>query len=199
MHRKIRTCINSFFFSFFLFVFVFKFTYVFYNVANIDPRTYDFTKDWSAYWVKRIQVYYNEALEKIINTIGANYILTVADTKTNGLLAKNNGQHSNGGAKDEHSVESKSNGIRANKDLDNGTVVPVNGTSANNAPANDDLKNSDCSNDNSNVDRFSITNSETVSNGDDNDNDEEDVNKIGKQMNVVNCISILMNVCIHEN
>lgn len=39
---------------------------------NCDPSTYDFTKDWSSYWVERIQVYYNKELRKIIDRIGAN-------------------------------------------------------------------------------------------------------------------------------
>ncbi|XP_031640643.1 uncharacterized protein LOC116352297 [Contarinia nasturtii] len=47
---------------------------------NIDPRSHDFTKDWSVYWVKRIQVYYNEALQNIIEKIGKNYISTLSDT-----------------------------------------------------------------------------------------------------------------------
>lgn len=40
----------------------------------MDPRAYDYTKDWAQYWVARIQVYYNKALQACNTHISKLYI-----------------------------------------------------------------------------------------------------------------------------
>lgn len=52
---------------------------VYVVVENVDPKTHDFTHDWAAYWRKRMDVYYHESLQLIIEEIGANYVSTVSD------------------------------------------------------------------------------------------------------------------------
>lgn len=46
---------------------------------NRDPGTYNFTKDWSLFWVDRIQVYYSKRLQNVIDKIGAKYKVTLCD------------------------------------------------------------------------------------------------------------------------
>lgn len=42
-------------------------------VANLDPKAYDFSKNWTPYWNQRCQVYYQKDLKQIIDKIGSNY------------------------------------------------------------------------------------------------------------------------------
>lgn len=48
-------------------------------LANENPATHDFTADWTVYWLKRIQVYYNRDLRFKMNQIGANYTSTMLE------------------------------------------------------------------------------------------------------------------------
>lgn len=132
------------------------------NLVNIDPRTYDFENDWSNYWVQRIPVYYNEAMQKIIDTIGANYNFTLRQTNTTGEHTTN-GQHSN---------ENRVNGNRINEEKQDKND-PIKDDRANDAHHSVD-------DDNLNADNFSITNDKPISTGND-----DNVIEIGKQ-NVLN-------------
>lgn len=53
------------------------------QLDNRDPSTFDFTEDWSSYWVQRIQVYYNKALKQIIDAVGAKYVSTISEITGN--------------------------------------------------------------------------------------------------------------------
>lgn len=40
---------------------------------NLDPNTHNFAKDWTTYWARRIEVYFNKDLRNIIWRIGSKH------------------------------------------------------------------------------------------------------------------------------
>lgn len=145
------------------------------NSVNGDPRTYDFTKDWAKYWVQRIQVYYNEAMQKIIDTIGANYNFTLRETNTTEAVHTENAQHSNGNC-----VNSGRNEEKQAKTEDLANYAHVNRNQANVTATNADSVDDAKSKHSLNADTFSITSDKPISTGNDNN-----VIEIGK-LNVLN-------------
>ncbi|XP_055319527.1 uncharacterized protein LOC129577090 [Sitodiplosis mosellana] len=127
---------------------------------NIDPREYDFTKDWSMYWVQRIQVYYNEAMQKVINTIGANYKLTLDEMDLTGASQTDNAQHCANG---DHinKDHGKSDSVKDN--LANGARMSEDRAYVDRDLGGNDSVNDDKSNNKIHADNFSITNGESIS------------------------------------
>lgn len=71
------------------------------------------------YWVKRVQVYYNKDLEKVINTIGANYKSTINETNNTKSVPENSTEKSN---------DARSVGNHVNTDVDTFLITNYNST-----------------------------------------------------------------------